>query len=178
MQAAQVKVIRRLQLSQHLFVLLQVLELEVQTTQSYIQTSEQLKALVLLRQEMRHLDYISRLELHRARELVVPATQLFIAIFVRQVLLAAQLPEMKLTVSTSHQEPLMVLELELKVLMSSRFSTEPLYLQEYQHRRQLVCMWHQEEQREPEQQQLEMPLSVCIRIYVWLLVLGLVALAI
>jgi hypothetical protein len=63
------------------------------------------------------------------------------------VLLAAQLPEMKLTVSTSHQEPLMVLELELKVLMSSRFSTEPLYLQEYQHRRQLVCMWHQEELR-------------------------------
>jgi hypothetical protein len=48
---------------------------------------------------------------------------------------------------TLHQEMLMVLEMETKALMNSRFFTELHYLLEHHLRRQLVCMWHQEELR-------------------------------
>jgi hypothetical protein len=105
---------------------------------------QQLRQVVLL-PGMRPSDYIPRHELRVQMELALRLqTSLGQYLEVQTVLVRAQTLLMDYTL---HQEMLMVLEMETKALMNSRFFTELHYLLEPHLRRQLVYMWHQEELR-------------------------------
>jgi hypothetical protein len=105
---------------------------------------QQLRQVVLL-PGMRPSDYIPHHELQVQMELALRLqTSLGQYLEVRPVLVRAQTLLMDYTL---HQEMLLVLEMETKALMNSRFFTELHYLLEPHLRRQLVCMWHQEELR-------------------------------
>jgi hypothetical protein len=105
---------------------------------------QQLRQVVLL-PGMRPSDCIPRHELQVQMELALrPRTSLGQYLEAQTVLVRAQTLLMDYTL---HQEMLMVLEMETKALMNSRFFTELHYLPERHLRQQLVCMWHQEELR-------------------------------
>jgi hypothetical protein len=93
---------------------------------------------------MKLLDYILPLELHRAQELAVPVPQSFTAIFVPQVHPVERQLETKQLAYTQLQEAQLVLELEQRVLMSSRFFTELLFLLEHLAKQQSEITLHQE----------------------------------
>jgi len=128
MQAVLEKAIHLHRLLLRLSELLQGLELAHQITRFCIQISEQPKVLVRLLLAMKPLGCIPHLEQQLVKELVVQAPQSFIAIFVLQVHQVVRQLQTKQLAYILLQEVQLVLELEIRTLMSSRFYLEQHHL--------------------------------------------------
>ncbi len=161
MQVVTVAVIRLHQSSLHILELLLALGLEIQTTQFFIQISEQLRVLALLLQVTQQLGcillHVQQME-QEAVQKVHHHLRLRSELQVRQA--KAQMRQMAYT---QRQEAQQGQGLEVKALKNSRFSLELLLQQEMQHKLQLENTRRQEERLLLVAQPLAIPLLACIR---------------
>jgi hypothetical protein len=157
MQAVLELVILQRRLLQHLLELLLVLVLEIRITQFCTRIYELDTALALRPLVILQSDCILLHALHQVLELVGLAIQPFIVISALQLHPVVRQLEMKRLVYISLLEVQLVLELEQRALMSSRFFTEHLYLPEHQAKQQLEIMLHHEQLLVLVLQRLETP---------------------
>lgn len=161
MQVVTVAVIRLHQLSRHIFELLLALGLEIQTTQFFIQISEQLKVLALLLQVTQQLGCIL-LHVQQVEQEAVHKVHHHLRLQSELQVRLAKAP-MHQMACTQLQEAQRLQGLEVKALKNSRFSLELLLQQEMQHKLQLENTRRQEVQLLLVVQPLAILLLVCIR---------------
>jgi hypothetical protein len=113
----------------------------------YLSDTEKLELVLQAAEQlptMKQLDCTPHLERQLVKVLAVQVPQSFTAIFVPQVHPVERQLETKQLAYTQLQEAQLVLELEQRVLMSSRFFTERLFLLEHLAKQQSEITLHQE----------------------------------